>query len=70
MISGLTDQSACLASSGILHVVGDGAAGGGTTVVLQLARGLAAGVPGSLSQAKPDLTLSVEQRAQDTRCWS
>ena len=42
MINGLTDQSACLASSGILHVVGDGAAGGGTTVVLQLARGLAA----------------------------
>jgi glycosyltransferase involved in cell wall biosynthesis len=50
MINGLTDQSASCVI-GILHVVGDGAAGGGTTVVLQLARGLRHGAPGSPSQA-------------------
>ena len=38
----LAPNSAGLAHSEILHVVGDGAAGGGTTAVMQMARGMAA----------------------------
>ena len=38
----LATNSAGLAHFEVLHVVGDGATGGGTTAVMQMARGMAA----------------------------